>query len=307
MLIRSFSSSDVSAYVDLINSADEVDKLGKATSAQHVREWLGQPNRYPERDLFLAELAGTLVGYVEVCRELEIGRVILEGAVHPAHRGRGIGAGLLEAALSHSQELGARLVHIPIPERMAAARRLAEGRGLAIVRRHWQMQLGSQAEIPQMNLPPGFGCRHFLAGDEDRLTALQNLAFAQSWGFRPNSVAEIGYRVGMSSCCDEGILFISEGDKAVAYCWTRRDECIGSRQGTGHIWMMGVDPQYQGYGLGRAALLAGIDSLRRRGLKTIELAVDSQNLAARQLYESVGFERKGVILWYQRALTTSGC
>ena len=112
--------------------------------------------------------------------------------------------------------------------------------------------------------------------------------------------------VGMSFCCDEGILFISDGNKVVAYCWTRQDEHLGSKQGTGHIWMMGVDPRYRGYGLGRAVLLAGIYSLRRRGLNTVELAVDSQNVAARRLYESVGFTRKGVVLWYERSLTASG-
>lgn len=299
LIIRNFGPHDLAAYVQLVNEIDEVDKLGKATSLEHMRERLGQPGYHPEEDLFLAELDGLLVGYADILRELEIGRVILDGAVHPGHRGRGLGSKLLEVCLGHSRKLGAKVVQIPIAQGMQASQDLARKRGFEVVRRHWQMRL-SRYRGTGLQLPQGFQLRHFLPKDEESLCALQNLAFAGSWGFRPNTVEEIGYLVNSSLCHPEGVLFITEGQRMVGYCWTMDDPIEKEK---GYIRMMGIDPLYRNRGLGRAILVAGIEHLRKRGMKAIELLVDSRNPSAKRLYRSVGFKRKGMILWYQRALS----
>jgi len=278
---------------------DEVDRLGKAISVEHVKERLGQPGYHPGEDLFFAEMDGLLVGYVDMVRELEIGRVISDGAVHPAHRGRGLGSRLLEIAVDQSRKLGAEVVQIPIVQRMAASRSFVENKGFVPVRRHWQMSL-TQYGGGALQVAHGFELRHFFPGDEEGLCALQNLAFAGSWGFRPNTVEEIRYLVNTSCCHPQGIPLITEGQRMVAYCWTM-DDPIEKEKGC--IRMMGVDPVYRGRGLGRAILVAGIEYLVKRGMREIELLVDSRNAAAKRLYQSVGFKRKGTTLWYQRRLS----
>lgn len=299
IVIRNFRPDDIASYVRLIAETDEVDRRDKATSVEHVKERLGQPGYQPEQDSFFAEMDGLLVGYVDVVRELEIGRVILDGAVHPAHRGRGIGSRLLEVAVEHSRKLGATVAHIPVAHKMAASRRFVENRGFAVVRRHWRMTL-MQYRGGTLHIPPGFALRHFVPGDEERLCALQNLAFTGSWGFRPNTVEDIRYLVNTGRCHPEGILFITQGQRIVAYCWTM-DHPIDKEKASIH--MMGVDPGYRGRGLGRAILVAAIEHLVKRGVKEVELSVDSRNPAAKRLYRSVGFARKGTILWYQKRLS----
>lgn len=299
ILIRNFAPSELDAYVQLVNEIDRVDRLGKATSMEHLKERLGQPRYYPEEDIFLAEMDSLPVGYAEIMRELEIGRVILDGAVHPAYRGRGVGTRLLEIALDHSGELGAEVVQIPIAQRMKDSQQFVRKRGFVVVRRHWLMALTRYREAT-LQLPKGFQLRPFLPGDEEMLCAIQNLVFAGSWGFRPNTVEEIRYLVNTSLCHYEGILFVTEGKKAVGYCWTMDEPGDGDK---GSIRMMGVDPSHRGRGLGRAALVAGINYLQERGMKAIELSVDSENLSARRLYRSVGFKRREVILWHEKRLS----
>lgn len=298
-IIRNFRPDDVVAYVRLVNEIDELDMLGKATSVEHMKERLGQPDCHPEQDFFLAEENGLLVGYAEIWCETEIGRVILDGAVHPAHRCRGVGNSLLEMAIEHSHRMGSEAVQIPVGQKMTASQSFVEKRGFALVRRHWQMSLTNygRAALPALH---GYEVRHFACGDEEGLCALQNLAFADHWGFRPNTIEEVRYLMNTSLCHPEGILLITEGQRMIAFCWTI-DDAVDSKKG--YVGMMGVDPAYHSRGLGRTVLVAGIEYLRERGMKEIALMVDSKNPVAKRLYQSLGFKRKGIILWYQRRLS----
>ncbi|MFC1926658.1 GNAT family N-acetyltransferase [Chloroflexota bacterium] len=304
IFIRNFVPRDLDALADLINEADRVDGWGRGTSSECLGEHLGRPECYPDLDVFLAERDGALAGYADVSRELEIGRVIFDGAVHPACRRLGIGTKLLEQAIDHSRGMGASRAHIPIPEGMYPAQELVRKKGFVLIRRHWRLQLRVGAGLPPVNLPAGGSLRQFVPGDEERLARIQNLAFSGSWGFKPNSVDEIRYRVGMSFCCPEGIIFAVAGEEVVGYCWTRIDAEYNRRYGRkcGEVFMLGVNPDWQGRGVGRGVLLAGIDHLRLQGMGEVALTVDSENTSACALYEGLGFKRISELLWYGKEL-----
>ena len=53
--------------------------------------------------------------------------------------------------------------------------------------------------------------------------------------------------------------------------------------------MIAVDPDFQGLGLGRALVVAGLSWLAGRGLTLGMLYVDADNRAAVALYEQLGF------------------
>ncbi len=114
--IRNFRQEDITAYVQLVNYIDKVDGLSKATSLEEFKHRIEQPGYHFEEDLFVAEMDGLMVGYAAMERELEIGRVILNVAVHPKHRGRGMGSNLLEIAANHSYDLGSEVLQIPIAQ-----------------------------------------------------------------------------------------------------------------------------------------------------------------------------------------------
>ncbi|MHB8669581.1 MAG: GNAT family N-acetyltransferase [Acidimicrobiales bacterium] len=57
----------------------------------------------------------------------------------------------------------------------------------------------------------------------------------------------------------------------------------------GEIYVVAVDPDFHGLGLGRALTVAGLESLSERGLRMGMLYVDATNAAARAVYDSLGF------------------
>ena len=256
-----------------------------------MREWLGQPNLRPEEDLFLAFQGDEAVGYVQNAFEPPLKRVVMEWGVHPDHVNRGVGASLLERSLALAGGKDYRVAHIPLPYGALAGRHLAKSMGFKVVRRQWEMRLKDVWQVPEPRIPPGFTLRSWIDGDERNLTDIQNLAFSRHWGFSPNTTEETEYKVRMSFYRPQGILFITEVDKVVGYCWTRIEE--GPRGITGFISMMGTHPQYRGRGLGEAVMRAGVSYLRGAGVARADLSVDGGNPSAIKIYKSWRLQKKG--------------
>ncbi len=53
-----------------------------------------------------------------------------------------------------------------------------------------------------------------------------------------------------------------------------------------------VTPAWRGQGLGRALMEAALHEARNRGADTMDIGVDEPDLAARRLYESLGFTNR---------------
>jgi mycothiol synthase len=73
----------------------------------------------------------------------------------------------------------------------------------------------------------------------------------------------------------------------------------------GEIYVISVDPDFQGQGLGRALTVAGLDSLTGAGLRVGMLYVDGDNPAL-SLYQSMGFIQHHIDRSYLRSVGPSG-
>lgn len=62
----------------------------------------------------------------------------------------------------------------------------------------------------------------------------------------------------------------------------------------GEVYVLAVDPEAHGYGIGSQLLKAGLEYLRNRGVEQVELYVDSANESAFRLYTHKGFAVDGV-------------
>ena len=301
--IRNYQPADFNKYVLLYAEAEKLEPSGRCVSPQFVAEQLQRPNYSPEQDLFIAEAGNDIVGYLSVTPELTIGRIVLDCWVHPEHRRRGIATKLLSYATNLAKELGANVAHVNIAEDNRVAVRVLSRLGFNPVRRFLELRLDI-ADVGRIDIDPAaICCRYLQLGEENRLTQLQNRAFAGTWGYNPNTEEEIAFRISSSNCSLDDIILLCEGNKAIGYCWTgiSCEKGVPSTR-TGRILMLGVDPDYRGKGIGKKLVLAGLANLKRKGLQIAELTADSENKTACTLYKSLGFKVRIKTYWYEKAI-----
>ena len=75
----------------------------------------------------------------------------------------------------------------------------------------------------------------------------------------------------------------------------------GDDERLGEIYVIAVDPDFHGKGLGGPMTRAGLDWLADRGLTTAMLYVESDNDAAIRTYERIGFARHATNRAYRSA------
>jgi mycothiol synthase len=300
--IRNYQPADFDKYVLLIAEAEKLEPTGRCVSPRVVAEQLKQPNYSPEQDLFIL-WSEDIVGYIDVKPELTIGRVVLDCWVHPEHRRRGLATKLLSDAIGRARLLGAKAAHVSIMEDNVVAGRMLSRLGFSLIRRFLELGLDI-ADVGELDMAQAvLGSRYLQPGEEDKLTQLQNRAFSGTWGYNPNTVEEITFRVNSSTCSREDIVLVYEGNEAVGYCWTgiSYEEGVPSMR-TGRILMLGVSPDCRGKGIGKKLVLAGLARLRSKRLQVAELTVDSQNKVACALYKSIGFKVRANSIWYEKVI-----
>lgn len=296
-IIRNYRPADFDEFVRLNSEAEKLEPTGASISVQFIAENLRRPGYNPTQDLFIAETDKGIVGYLDVLPELAIGRVILKCWIQPTHRRRGLASKLFRHALKRAKEMGAGAAHVNLAPGNEIARNLLSGLGFIYVRRFLELRL-DLSRLSQSEIDRTAGNYHHLNPDEvTTLTRIQNRSFAGSWGYNPNTVAEITYEINRSHHSPEEIILVSVGDEVAGYCWT-----MINGGDTGRIYMIGTDPDYRGQGTGRKVLMAGLAHLKNQGLRSVRLTVDSRNEVALNLYRSAGFEVETSRLWYQKIL-----
>lgn len=92
-------------------------------------------------------------------------------------------------------------------------------------------------------------------------------------------------------------VLVAEVDGAVAgFVKIRPVTPLPSHAHVLQIQGLGVDPAYQGRGVGQALLHAAADEARSRGARKLSLRVLGGNSTARRLYERCGFVVEGVLV-----------
>ena len=300
--VRNYRPADFDSYLRLHIEAEKLEPTRHGISPQVLAENLGRPNYSPEQDLFISQISDSMVGYIDVALELGIGRAILNCWVHPEHRRRSRATKLLGYATHRAKESGVKAAHVSILQDNTVAKSVLSKLGFRLVRRFLELRLN----IPEIRWQDidqsALRYRYLQWGEEDRLTQIQNRSFAGTWGYNPNTVEEIIYRTNLSNCSPEDIILACDGDKPIGYCWTRITCEVARGEGKGQIFMLGVNPDYRGRGVGRGILLAGLSYLKSQGLRVVELTVDSENKAACSLYRSVGFKTWTNSLWYEKVI-----
>jgi ribosomal protein S18 acetylase RimI-like enzyme len=155
--------------------------------------------------------------------------------------------------------------------------------------------------VPVIPVPAGATLRTFVAGaDEAEWLAQNNAAFADHPEQGEWLHDDLEARIEEPWFDPSGFLILEIDGHIAASCWTKVHELHPER--FGEIYVISVDPQFQGRGLGRVMLAQGLDVLCRKGVHRATLFVDADNASAQKLYHSFGFtlEREDQLLRFDR-------
>lgn len=141
MIVRTLGADDIPAFIALRRSALDDTPLAFAaspeddiaSSPQTIREQLGNAPDYAIFGAFDPDLVGVL-GLMRDRHLKAAHKVRFVGMyVAPAHRRRGIGAALLQAAIGHARGLaGVSCAHLSVSHDTPAAHRLYERAGFEV-------------------------------------------------------------------------------------------------------------------------------------------------------------------------------
>ncbi len=298
--VRPFSWHALQEWTNLYNSAFGIAATERAYDLPSMRQYLSFPGLNPERDCFVARESDADAGLAILRTEPPIRRAVLEIGVSNARSPQTVVQALIHAAAAWANNLPVSVLHVQTTSDDTDKRRILNEVGFRPVRRYSTMRW-SENSLPKVRLPDGFTITSFRTGqDSQRLMDIQNAAFRDSWGFSPNTIEQIEAGIASTSTSPEGILFITRGSEVAAYNWTARPAGPGGK--LGRIAMTGVHPNYRGMGLSRPTVLAGMTWLTSERVEIIELEMDSSNLSAAKVYESLNFKKIGDTVWFELRL-----
>jgi len=227
---------------------------------------------------------GRLVGYAQVSHGHRTWGV--EVVVPPELREakHAVVGDLLSAALAEIGHQGGGHVHLWVPKPTPAWDEVASACGLARGRDLLQMRRA----LPLSDETPRVAVRSFVVGqDESAWLEVNNRAFAghpEQGNWDLDTLLE---REAEPWFDPDGFLLHERDGRLAASCWTKVHR---GPPDVGEIYVIGVDPGFQGLGLGRALVLSGLEHLTDVGLHTAMLYVDGANHTAVSLYRSLGFD-----------------
>ncbi|MFF3489282.1 mycothiol synthase [Streptomyces sp. NPDC002701] len=224
-----------------------------------------------------------LVGYAQLEDTDPVEAPAAELVVHPAHRGHGHGRALGNALLAESGKRLRVWAHGGHP----AARHLAQVLGLALFRELRQMRRSlTDLDLPEPKLPDGVRVRPFVPGQDDAAWLAANAAaFAHHPEQGSLGQRDLDDRKAEPWFDPAGFFLAFRGEELVGFHWTK----VHQAEGLGEVYVVGVRPDAQGGGLGKALTTIGLRHLAGTGVPVAMLYVDADNLAAVAVYERLGF------------------
>ncbi|MFK3985008.1 mycothiol synthase [Micromonospora sp. NPDC050397] len=309
--------TQISDILALARAADLAD--GAQPLSEHVTLRLRPDDPAPVDHLIARDPAGVPVGYAQLDRTTDPAAAEAELVVHPAHRRRGLGRALVDATIAASTGADLRIwAHGDHPSAAALALDL----GLRRDRELWQLRRPLGGEIAEAVLPPGVVLRAFRPGlDDEAWLAVNRRAFADHPEQGRWTADDLAVRMAEPWFDPAGFLLAVEEstDRLLGFHWTKvhgtvtpgpvdplaetsiPDPTRGLPEPVGEVYVVGVEPEAHGLGLGKALTAAGLRHLRDRGLNRVMLYVDESNSAAVALYARLGFSRWTTHVQYRLA------
>jgi mycothiol synthase len=281
-------------------------------SEQVVLSWAPSAVAAGERHLLARTAAGLPAGYAYLDAT-----GTAEFAVDPAHRRQGHGRALLELLQVEAADLETPDLEATSETTTGAAaprtelriwshgdhpgaRALAAATGYRVVRELLQLRRTLDEGFPgsaEVKLPGEVTLRNFRPGADDAAWLRLN---AKAFAHHPEqgrlTQADLAARMAEPWFDPAGFLIAEQDGVMVGFHWTKVHP-----DGLGEVYVLGVDPDRHGGGLGKALTLAGLKHLYGQGLRTVLLYVESDNAPALAVYHRLGFTTWNTDVMYAAA------
>lgn len=226
------------------------------------------------------------VAYAQVSRGND--SYAFELVVHPHHRYEmaTIGPELMQSAIDVVASDGGGHVNWWVFEPTSTHLTLAADAGMHADRTLFQMRrplpTGLEVTVETRDFRPGT--------DDESWLSVNNRAFADHGEQGGWTLDTFCQRQGEDWFDPSGFRVHERDGRMAAFCWTKVHEPADSGgERIGEIYVIAVDPDFHGLGLGKQLTLAGLEHLARQGINTALLYVDANNAAAVPMYERLGF------------------
>jgi mycothiol synthase len=302
------SDEDVARVADLVHRVAQAD--GVHPLSEHAWLHLRRGGDEHSQHLLALDRSGTLIGYGHLDVTDEVDGPSSEVVVDPAHRRKGVGTRLITEMI---ESTGGRPLRMWAHGEQAAAGQWARSLGFTCIRSLWQMRRSLHAPLPPVALPEGVRLRPFIPGADDAAWVdLNHRAFASHPEQGTWTLADLHRRMAEPWFSADGFLIAvtqtyepgpaPDGGQMVGFHWTKvHGATQHAHEAIGEVYVVGIDPDWQGHGLGRALTVAGLHHLRSLGLSQAMLYAEASNTRAIALYTSLGFVQWDVDVLYRSA------
>ena len=303
---RALQAGDIPALHRMLVAADEVDGRLGVPPLDDLAQQLDDPWCNPATDSLLAlapdgQIAAVARVYADPQPDPAVERrAYLEGTVHPAHRGRGLGTFILNWMQSRGRE---RLAKMPgdrprilrcgcsetAPDRVA----IYEGHGFGRVRYFCRMRRDLREPIPEPQLAPGLVLQSYRPEFDDGMRDAFNEAFRDHWDFQPATALDWQlYFAGQTTFRPDLNSVVTEGEEVIGtgICTVNADQNARQEHSEGWISALAVRRRWRRHGVASAMLCEAMRRFKAAGLDFATLGVDTENPSgALGIYTRLGF------------------
>ena len=288
LALRAPTPQDAAGIAEVLNAHAAATGRAADETPEGVRRWFELEDLDPAHDMFLAVEGEGIMGYADVtapgaAREIvNVDLRVPPGRNHVVER-------LLEAAERRADELGDAGARVRAPANQGddEYRAALSRHGFVVVRSSYTMEIDLERPTEDPVWPDGLASRPFRRGEERAVYDAYVEAFADHWGFVPESFGD--WRTwNLGPDADTSLWrLVEDGGEIAAACLSKPSR--GDDETLGWVSVLAVRPAWRRRGLARALLLESFGLFRSIGRPRAALGVDGENTTgALALYESVG-------------------
>jgi mycothiol synthase len=298
--LNHLSKSQQESVLSLIKAAHYFD--GTPAIAEHVLLHLRHGGDKSDSHLVIEENK-EVIAYAHLDTTDLVAGPSVEAVVHPQHRGKGLGALILKEAIKICGHKTRIWSHGDLPAAKAIAASLK-------LERLWSNLLMSRSLGEIQPVTSKYSIRTFIPSlDNQAFLALNNKVFADYPDQGAWSEDDLKVRLNEDWFQKEGFFLAEDMGELIGFCWTKihgaqthshsgGDDDHG-HEALGEIYVLAVNPDYKGQGVGRDLTITGLNYLKYQGLNNVMLYVGVENKPAFNLYKSLGFNEFGSDVMYR--------